>query len=81
MRQRAHLGAREGSQTKRIVEGIPEIEFVAREVECILRERQNELKRVKTRFSKCCETMRALTRLRLGLFKAPRQCRNDTENR
>jgi len=34
MKQQAHLGVQKGGQTKRIVEGIPEIEFVAQEVKC-----------------------------------------------
>jgi len=62
-------------------EGIPKIEFVAQEVECILRERRNELESVKTWCPKHCETIHAPPRLSLGLFEVPCQFKNDTENR
>ena len=80
-KQRAHLGVREGRQTKQIVEGIPVIQFVAREVEHSPRERPNELEGVETQCPKRCGTTRAPPGSRLGSFESSRwRLSNDVLN-
>ena len=74
-----HLGAREGRQSKRIVQGIPEIKFLAQKVEYSPKRRQNELERAENWSSARSGTTTAPPGSRLGSFKAARLSGNDVK--
>jgi len=76
-----HLGAREGRQAKRIVEGISEIKFLAQKVEYSPKRRQKELERAEIWSSARSGTTTAPPGSRLGSFKAARSSGNDAKNR
>jgi len=80
LKQRAYLGVQEGPQMEWIVDGIPLIQFIAREVECSQRERPNKLEGVETRCPKRCRTMCAPPESRLGPFEVSRLSGNDAKN-
>jgi len=81
MRQRVCLGAREGSQTKLIIDLIPEMRSVSAEAECSPKQRQIELERVKSQSPACSRIMNTPPGSLLSSFEASRSSGNDSEDR